>query len=108
MAGDGEFLGVDLFGDGQREVVPCLITTLLVGRYGIMDLRLDAVGGEECLQFIATLAENGEDMVYGVARFNRIPSRIFAAAESYFHEVAAYFPLITGCNLLAAQVVGIA
>ena len=72
-----------------------------------MDLRLDAIGGEECLQFIATLAENGEDMVYGVARFNRIPSRIFAAAESYFHEVVAYFPLITGCNLLAAQVVGI-
>ena len=85
-----------------------MIATLLVGRYGIVDLRLDAVGGEECLQFIATLAENGEDMMHGVARFNRIPSRIFAAAESYFHEVVAYFPLITGCNLLAAQVVGIA
>ena len=108
MAGDGEFLGVDLFGDGQREVVPCLITALLVGRNGIMDLRLDAIGGEECLQFIAMFAENGEDMMHGVARFNRIPSRIFAAAESYFHEVVAYFPFITGCNLLAAQVVGIA
>ena len=40
-------------------------------------------------------------------RIERGASRIPTAPESYFHEVVAYFPFITGCNLLAAQVVGI-
>ena len=43
MAGDGELLGVDSLGDGQRKVVPGRETVLLVGRYGIVDLRLDTI-----------------------------------------------------------------
>ena len=43
MAGDGELLGVDSLGDGQGKVVPVRETVLLVGRYGIVDLRLDAI-----------------------------------------------------------------
>ena len=71
MAGDGELLGVDSLGDGQGKVVPVRETVLLVGRYGIVDLRLDAVGGEVFLQLVAMLAEHGQDMTDRVARGER-------------------------------------
>ena len=64
MAGDGELLGVDFLCDGQRKFAPFLIAFLLVGRYGIVDLRLHAIVCQIALQFIAMLAENGEDVMH--------------------------------------------
>ena len=59
---------VDFLSDGQGKVVPLRVTALLVGRYGIVDLCLDAVVCEVFLQFIATLTEDGQDMIDRVAR----------------------------------------
>ena len=67
MAGDAEFLLVDLLGDGERQMIPLLITLLLVGRYGIMYLRFNAVVCEISLQFVAARTENGEDMIDAIA-----------------------------------------
>ncbi len=71
MAGDGELLGVDSLGDGQGKVVPVRETVLLVGRYGIVDLRLDTIVREVFLQFVATLTQQGQDMIDRVARGER-------------------------------------
>ena len=60
-------MGVDLFGDGQRKVAPFLITTLLVRRNGIMNLRFYAVFGEILLQLVAMLAKDGEDMPHAIS-----------------------------------------
>ena len=67
MAGDGEFLGVDELGDGQREGIPVFIALLLVGRKGIMDLGLDAVVSEVTLEFVTMLTEDWEDVIDAVA-----------------------------------------
>ena len=64
MAGDGELLGVDFLCDWQRKFAPFLIAFLLVGRNGIMDLRLDTMICKILLEFITTLTENGEDMMH--------------------------------------------
>jgi len=53
IAGDREFLGVDLFSDGERKGVPFLVTFLFVGWNGIMDLCLDSVVCEILLKFVA-------------------------------------------------------
>ena len=76
MAGNGKFLLVDLFRDRQRKVIPLnIITFLLMGRNGIMDLRLDTVVSEIALQFIATRAEDGENMINAVAIERKAVSR---------------------------------
>ena len=49
MTGDGEFLSVNLLGEGQGKVIPRGITALFVGRNGVMYLRLDAFFREETL-----------------------------------------------------------
>ena len=64
MARDGELLGVDFLSDWQRKVVQLGVTTLTVGRNGIMDLRLDTMICKILLEFITTLTENGEDMMH--------------------------------------------
>ena len=68
MARNGKFLLVDLFRDRQRKVIPLnIITFLLMGRNGIVDLRLDTVVSEIALQFVASRTEDGEDMINAVA-----------------------------------------
>ena len=96
MAGDGEFLGVDLLCDGQFKRIPFFITLLFMGWNGIMDLGFDTVVCEVLLECVATFAKHGEDMIDAVAmRLN------------YSHEGIAYFSLIARSNLLATLVVGI-
>jgi len=68
MAGDGELLVVDFLSDRQRKMMQLRVTTLLVRRYGIVDLRRHTMICEVLLQFVATLAEDGKDMPDGVAR----------------------------------------
>ena len=68
MAGDGEFLGVDLLCDGQGKGAPFLIAALFVGRNGIVDLCLDTVVSEVSLEFVTTRAEYGEDVIDGIAQ----------------------------------------
>ena len=93
MAGDGEFLGVDLLCDGQIKVIPLGIAFLFMGRNGIMDLCFDAVVCEVSLEFVATLAKHREDVIDAVAvRLN------------YAHEGIAYFSLVAGSNVLATLV----
>ena len=93
MAGDGEFLGVDLLCDGQIKVIPLGIAFLLVGRNGIMDLCFDAVLSEVSLEFVTTLAKHWEDVIDAVAvRFN------------YAHEGIAYFSFVAGSNVLATLI----
>ena len=96
MAGDGEFLGVNLFGDGQREVVPFPTTTLLMRRYGVMDLCFYAVFCEILLQLVAMLAKDGEDMPHTISIRLGNPDLWILHLTN-----------ISGGNLLAAQVVGI-
>ena len=67
MAGDGEFLSVNQLSNGKFERAPLLITILLMGRNGIVDLRLDTIVSQIALQFIATGTENGEDVVNAIA-----------------------------------------
>ena len=43
MARDREFLSVDLLSDREREIIPIAVATLLVWRYGIMNLSLYAI-----------------------------------------------------------------
>lgn len=43
MARDGKFLSMDLLSDGEREIIPIAVATLLVWRYGIMNLSLYAI-----------------------------------------------------------------
>ena len=62
MAGDREFLRMNLFGNGQGEAIPIGIALLFVGRDGIMNLRLHTVVAEIPLQCIAICTENGEDV----------------------------------------------
>ncbi len=81
MTRDGEFLGVDSLGDRQGKVVPFGKTMLLMRRNRIMDLRLDTIVSEKLLQIIAPLAEDGEDMVYGIARLKRNTNRILVAID---------------------------
>ena len=93
MAGDGEFLGVDLLCDGQIKVIPLGIAFLFMGRNGIMDLCFDAVVCEVSLEFVAALAKHREDVIDAVAvRLN------------YAHEGIAYFSLVAGSNVLATLV----
>ena len=67
MAGDGEFPGMDEFGNGELQGVPIGVATLTVGRNGIMDLCLYSMGMEILLQAVAMFAENREDMPHAVA-----------------------------------------
>lgn len=67
IAGDGEFLGVDLFGNGEGEVIPFLIATLFVRGDGIMNLSFYAMVLQILLQTIAVLTKNREDMPNAVA-----------------------------------------
>ena len=67
MTGDGEFLGVDELGDGQRKGIPVFIAFLLVGRNRIMNLGLDAVVSEVTLEFVTMLTEDWEDVIDAVA-----------------------------------------
>ena len=68
MAGNRELFGMDLLCDGQRKSVPFAIALLLVWWNGIMDLRFDAVVCKILLEFVATRAENGENMIDGISR----------------------------------------
>ena len=54
MTGNGQFLGMNLLGDGEREVIPLSVALLLVGRNRIVNLCLHAVVGKEGFQFITT------------------------------------------------------
>ena len=58
-----EFLLVDLLGDGEGEVVPRLVTLLLMRRNGIVDEGLDAVFRQMGLQRVALLAQNREKVI---------------------------------------------
>lgn len=60
--GEGEFLGVDLFGDGEGEVVELGVAFLTVGRDGVVDDGLHAVVGEIFLQLVAALGTDREDV----------------------------------------------
>lgn len=60
--GEGEFLGVDLFGDGEGEVVELWVAFLTVGWDGVVDDCLDAVVGEVLLELVAVGGEDGEDV----------------------------------------------
>ena len=111
MAGDGKLLSVNLFGDGQRKGVPFWITLLLMGRNGIMDLRLDTIVCEVLLEFITTRAENGEDVVDAVA-IEREAVSLGATGRFSGSDTACYYfvddvSFIAGGYLLATLVVGI-
>ena len=111
MAGDGKLLSVNLFGDGQRKGVPFWITLLLMGRNGIMDLRLDTIVCEVLLEFITTRAENGEDVVNAVA-IERKAVSLGARGRFSGSDTACYYfvddvSFIAGGYLLATLVVGI-
>ena len=98
MAGDGEFLTMDALSDGERgrggeEVGGFGVATLLMGRYGIVDLGLHAMIGKVLLELVTTGAEHGEDMIYGVA-----------LALGNGDEGIAYLLHIDGGNLFAALV----
>ena len=43
MARDGKFLSMDLLSDGEREIIPIAVATLLVWGYRIMDLSLNTI-----------------------------------------------------------------
>ena len=62
MAGKAEFLLVDALGDRQGKRVPRLIALLLVGRKRIVDFRTYVVGFQVCLQLIATLRQDRENV----------------------------------------------
>ena len=89
-------MGVDLLSDGQIKGAPILVTTLFVGRNGIMDLCFYAIVSEVLLEFVATKAEYGEDVIDAVA-----------SGLDYPHEGIAYFSLITSSNLLATLIVSV-
>ena len=67
MARDGKFLSVDLLSDGEREIIPIAVATLLVGRYGIMDLSLYAIILMILLKAVAMLTKHRKDMPNAVA-----------------------------------------
>ena len=111
MAGDGKLLSVNLFGDGQRKGVPFWITLLLMGRNGVMDLRLDTIVCEVLLEFITTRAENGEDVVNAVA-IERKAVSLGARGRFSGSDTACYYfvddvSFIAGGYLLATLIVGI-
>ena len=96
MAGDGEFFGVDALSDGKFKRAPFLIAFLFVRRNGIVNLGLYAVVCEILLEFVATGAEYGEDMV------DRIAQGLW-----YPNDWIVYIINIYIGNLLAALVVSI-
>lgn len=96
MAGDAELLDVDLFCDGEAEVVPLGVALLTMRRYGVMDLRLYAIVAKILLECITLLAKNGEDMPDGV---RDITGKDDARVLHLIYIYRGYFP--------AAQVVGI-
>ena len=53
---------MDLFGDGEGEVVELGVAFLTVGRYGVVDDGLHAVVGEIFLQLVAALGTDREDV----------------------------------------------
>ena len=63
MAGKGEFLGMDLFGNGQRMMAEFRIACLMVRRDGVVDGGLDAVFREILLKLVAAGTEHGENVV---------------------------------------------
>lgn len=67
MAGDGEFLSVDLLSDREREIVPIAVAMLLVWRYGIMNLSLYTIILKILLKAVAMLTKHREDMPNAVA-----------------------------------------
>ena len=79
-----------------------------MGRYGIVDFRPDTVVSKVLTEFVATLAEHGEDVVDGIYHGNLTrclsPCEV---GERYSHEVVAYFSFVTSSNLTAALVVGV-
>ena len=62
MAGDGEFLSVDLLSDREREIVPIAVAMLLVWRYGIMNLSLYTIILKILLKAVAMLTKHRKDM----------------------------------------------
>jgi hypothetical protein len=68
MAGEAELLLVDQLGDGQGEVVPLLVASLLVGRYGVVNHRHDALLLEVLLEGIAMRGEDGVDVIDAVGK----------------------------------------
>ena len=67
MAGDGEFLSVNLLSDGEREIIPIAVATLLVRRYGIMNLSLNTIILKILLKAVAMLTKHRKDMPNAVA-----------------------------------------
>lgn len=53
---------MDLLRDGEGEVVPLPVALLPVGRYRIVDYRLDSVVVKVLLQFIAVSCPDAEDV----------------------------------------------
>ena len=96
MAGDREFLVVDLLRDGQFKSIPLRIAFLLVGRNGIMDHGLHTIVGEVLLELVTMGTEDSEDVIDAIA-----------GGLDYSHEGIAYFSLIAGSNLLTTGIIGI-
>ena len=67
MARDREFLSVDLLSDGIREIIPMAVATLLVWRYGIMNLSLYTIILKILLKAVAMLTKHREDMPNAIA-----------------------------------------
>ena len=67
MAGNGKFLSVNLLSDGEREIIPIAVATLLVRRYGIMNLSLNTIILKILLKAVAMLTKHREDMPNAVA-----------------------------------------
>lgn len=67
MARDGKFLSMDLLSDGERKMVPMAVATLLVWRYGIMNLSLYAIILKILLKAVAMLTKHREDMPNAIA-----------------------------------------
>ena len=98
VAGNGDFLTVDLLGDGERERGPGLVACLLMGRKGIMAHGADAMVSEMALERVGRLYQNGEDMEHIV---------VAVFCRRHGDEWVAYLPYKTlGC-IAAKGIVGI-
>ena len=81
MTWNGEFLGMDLLRDGKIEMTPLAIAALFVRRNGIMNLGFYSIVQEVLLQSVTLRAENGKDVIDGVARSETRTRILLALSE---------------------------